>query len=97
MVHPQALLHNVDKKTGKKSKTPPMFVKQGGVIIARIETTQPICLETYADYPQLGRFTLRDEGEFGEGRARDYFVNIRLQAKPLLSAKSRSSSSTNKL
>ncbi|KAJ3032487.1 translation termination factor GTPase eRF3 [Rhizophlyctis rosea] len=58
-----ALLHNVDKKTGKKSKTPPMFVKQGGVIIARIETTQPVCLETYTDYPQLGRFTLRDEGK----------------------------------
>lgn len=32
-------------------------------IIAKIETTAPICLETYKDHPQLGRFTLRDEGK----------------------------------
>jgi len=35
----------------------------GQKIIARIETTAPICLERFADYPQLGRFTLRDEGK----------------------------------
>ncbi|TPX72356.1 hypothetical protein SpCBS45565_g00596 [Spizellomyces sp. 'palustris'] len=58
-----ALLHSVDKKTGKKTKRPPQFLKQGDVAIVRVETTQPICLETYADYPQLGRFTLRDEGK----------------------------------
>lgn len=32
-------------------------------IIAKVETTAPICLETYKEYPQLGRFTLRDEGK----------------------------------
>ena len=31
-------------------------------IIALIETTAPVCLERFKDYPQLGRFTLRDEG-----------------------------------
>ena len=31
--------------------------------MARIDTAGPICLETYADHPQLGRFTLRDEGK----------------------------------
>ena len=31
-------------------------------IVALIETTAPICLEKFSDYPQLGRFTLRDEG-----------------------------------
>jgi peptide chain release factor subunit 3 len=56
------LLHKVDKKTNKKSKKPPMFVKQGDVCIARIELTQPLCLEKFEDHPQLGRFTLRDEG-----------------------------------
>ena len=34
----------------------------GQKIVALIETTQPICVERFADYPQLGRFTLRDEG-----------------------------------
>lgn len=34
----------------------------GQKIIALIETTAPICIEKFTDYPQLGRFTLRDEG-----------------------------------
>ncbi|KAI8970711.1 P-loop containing nucleoside triphosphate hydrolase protein [Pilobolus umbonatus] len=58
-----ALLHSIDKKTGKRSKRPPPFVKQGQKVIARIETAGPICVETFARYPQLGRFTLRDEGK----------------------------------
>ncbi|KAI9270420.1 P-loop containing nucleoside triphosphate hydrolase protein [Phascolomyces articulosus] len=58
-----ALLHLLDKKTGRKSKRPPQFVKQGQKVIARIETAGPICIETFEDYPQLGRFTLRDEGK----------------------------------
>jgi peptide chain release factor subunit 3 len=63
----------VDKKTQKKSKRPPMFVKKGQVAIARIETQGLICLETFADHPQLGRFTLRDEGEYSQGMARNVF------------------------
>ena len=60
---PQSLLHLIDKKTGKKSKTPPHFVKQGQAVIARLETKGVICVERYEDYPQLGRFILRDEGK----------------------------------
>ncbi|CAG8771044.1 10046_t:CDS:2, partial [Acaulospora colombiana] len=57
------LLHYLDKKTGKRSKKPPQFAKKGMQVIAKIETSASICLETYKDYPQLGRFTLRDEGK----------------------------------
>lgn len=53
----------VDKKTGKKTRQAPKFVKQGQICIATLEAHGPICLETYAEYPQLGRFTLRDEGK----------------------------------
>jgi peptide chain release factor subunit 3 len=28
-----------------------------------METTHPICLERFADYKMLGRFTLRDSGQ----------------------------------
>ncbi|KAJ3495895.1 hypothetical protein NLJ89_g10563 [Agrocybe chaxingu] len=57
-----ALLHYFDKATGRKSKKPPQFAKKGQKIVALIETSQPVCVERFADYPQLGRFTLRDEG-----------------------------------
>ncbi|ETW83621.1 hypothetical protein HETIRDRAFT_34038 [Heterobasidion irregulare TC 32-1] len=56
------LLHYFDKATGRKSKKPPQFAKRGQRIVALIETAAPVCIERFADYPQLGRFTLRDEG-----------------------------------
>ncbi|KAG9018998.1 translation termination factor GTPase eRF3 [Tulasnella sp. 427] len=58
-----ALLHYFDKKTGRKSKKPPQFAKRGQKIVALIETAGLICVERFKDYPQLGRFTLRDEGK----------------------------------
>ena len=60
---PQALICLVDKKTGEKSKTRPRFVKQDQVCIARLRAAGVICLETFKDFPQMGRFTLRDEGK----------------------------------
>uniref|UniRef100_A0ABM5F0L6 Eukaryotic peptide chain release factor GTP-binding subunit ERF3A isoform X1 n=1 Tax=Pogona vitticeps TaxID=103695 RepID=A0ABM5F0L6_9SAUR len=56
-----ALICLVDKKSGEKSKTRPRFVKQDQVCIARLRTAGTICLETFKDFPQMGRFTLRDE------------------------------------
>ncbi|QEU61048.1 Sup35 [Kluyveromyces lactis] len=56
------LLHKLEKGSNRKSKKPPAFAKKGMKIIAVIETNEPVCVETYDDYPQLGRFTLRDQG-----------------------------------
>ncbi|CAL8317457.1 unnamed protein product [Arctogadus glacialis] len=58
-----ALICLVDKKTGEKSKARPRFVKQDQVCIARLRAAGTICLETFKDFPQFGRFTLRDEGK----------------------------------
>ncbi|KAJ1641325.1 P-loop containing nucleoside triphosphate hydrolase protein, partial [Pavlovales sp. CCMP2436] len=57
------LTSEIDKKTGKRSKKKPMFVKSGGVVTCIIEVEQNICVETFDVCPQLGRFTLRDEGK----------------------------------
>ncbi|SCU96878.1 LAFA_0G08592g1_1 [Lachancea sp. 'fantastica'] len=56
------LLHKLEKGSNRKSKKPPAFAKKGMKIIAVLETEEPVCVETYQDYPQLGRFTLRDQG-----------------------------------
>uniref|UniRef100_A0A8C5JYK2 G1 to S phase transition 2 n=1 Tax=Jaculus jaculus TaxID=51337 RepID=A0A8C5JYK2_JACJA len=58
-----ALISLIDKKSGEKSKTRPRFVKQDQVCIARLRTAGTICMETFKDFPQMGRFTLRDEGK----------------------------------
>ncbi|KAI0198417.1 hypothetical protein F4808DRAFT_436381 [Astrocystis sublimbata] len=61
-----ALLHKLQKGTGRKSKVPPTHAKRGDSIIARMEVTGgagSVCIETFDDAPQLGRFTLRDQGQ----------------------------------
>jgi len=61
-----ALLHKLEKGTGRKSKKAPGFATKGMSIIARLQITGTagnICVERFEDYPQLGRFTLRDQGQ----------------------------------
>lgn len=50
----------IDAKTKEKKKA--KFVKSGSICIARIAVDKPICVEAFETVPQLGRFTLRDEG-----------------------------------
>ncbi|KAI0969576.1 P-loop containing nucleoside triphosphate hydrolase protein [Xylaria arbuscula] len=61
-----ALLHKLQKGTNRKSKVPPTHAKRGDSIIARMEVTGgagSVCVETFEEAPQLGRFTLRDQGQ----------------------------------
>ncbi|KAI9732811.1 MAG: translation termination factor GTPase eRF3 [Cirrosporium novae-zelandiae] len=61
-----ALLHKLEKGTGRKSKKPPAFATKGQSIIARLEVISAagsVCVERFEDYAQLGRFTLRDQGQ----------------------------------
>ena len=55
------LLHKLNKQN-KRSKIPPPYAKKGQKIVARLRTNTPLCLERFEDYPMLGRFTLRDQG-----------------------------------
>lgn len=58
----KSLICLLDRKTGGRVKGKPKFVKQDQTVIARLQTSGAICLETFKDFPQMGRFTLRDEG-----------------------------------
>ncbi|PNP40909.1 hypothetical protein TGAM01_v200983 [Trichoderma gamsii] len=61
-----SLLHKLQKGTGRKSKVPPTHAKRGDSIIARLQVTGGagmVCVEKFEDYPQMGRFTLRDQGQ----------------------------------
>ncbi|KAA8913314.1 P-loop containing nucleoside triphosphate hydrolase protein [Sphaerosporella brunnea] len=58
-----ALLHKLEKGSGRKSKKPPAFASKGQAIIARLEVSGQVPIETYTDHQQLGRFTLRDQGQ----------------------------------
>jgi len=57
------IVSQLDKKTLAVAKKRPTFVTAGAVVRAIIECSQPVPLELFTDNPQLGRFTLRDEGK----------------------------------
>jgi peptide chain release factor subunit 3 len=59
-----SLLHKLQKGTNRKSKNPPTHAKKGDSIIARMQViggAGAVCVEKFEDYPQMGRFTLRDQ------------------------------------
>ncbi|KAF5182883.1 Elongation factor 1-alpha, partial [Thalictrum thalictroides] len=58
-----ALLQQIDPKTKKPMKNKLLFVKNGAVVMCRIQVSNIICVEKFSDFPQLGRFTLRREGK----------------------------------
>jgi peptide chain release factor subunit 3 len=57
------LLKEVDNKTGRPFKKAPHFGKAGATLVVEIEVVRTVCVEPFKVTPQLGRFTLRDEGK----------------------------------
>jgi len=59
------LLAIEDKRTQKITQRKPPFIRasEKEFVVIRMEVEFPICIECFADYQQLGRFMLRDEGK----------------------------------
>ncbi|KAG7897175.1 hypothetical protein KL935_005434, partial [Ogataea polymorpha] len=54
------LLEKIDRRTGKKIEENPKFVKSGDAAIVKMIPSKPMCVETFTEYPPLGRFAVRD-------------------------------------
>jgi len=54
------LLEKIDRRSGKKLEDNPKFVKSGDAAIVKMIPTKPMCVETFSEYPPLGRFAVRD-------------------------------------
>jgi len=50
----------MDRRTGKALETNPKFVKNGDACMVTMEPTKPMVVETFQEYPPLGRFAVRD-------------------------------------
>jgi peptide chain release factor subunit 3 len=57
------LLANVGKNGKPVKGERPGFAKSNQAVIARIKLNRKVCVHTYEQMSQLGRFTLRDEGK----------------------------------
>ena len=57
------LQKTLDPKTGGTKEANPTFLKTGDVAIVKVEPTKPMVVEKAKDFPQLGRFAIRDMGQ----------------------------------
>ena len=54
------LIEKIDRRSGKKLEDSPKFVKSGDAAIVKMVPTKPMCVESFTEYPPLGRFAVRD-------------------------------------
>ncbi len=52
----------IDSKTGGITEEKPKFLKTGDAAIVRIKPVRPLAIETFKEFPEIGRFALRDMG-----------------------------------
>ncbi len=57
------LRKRMDPKTGAVVEENPKFLKTGDAAIVKITPAKPVCLEKFSEFPQMGRFAIRDMGQ----------------------------------
>jgi elongation factor 1-alpha len=54
------LLQKIDRRSGKALEESPKAVKSGDAAMVQLIPTKPMCVESFQEYPPLGRFAVRD-------------------------------------
>jgi len=50
----------IDRRSGKELEKEPKFIKSGDAAIVKMVPQKPMCVESFTEYPPLGRFAVRD-------------------------------------
>ncbi len=56
------LISKIDPRSGQVVEQNPSYLRTGEAAIVRFVPLQPVSMEVYTDFPQMGRFALRDMG-----------------------------------
>jgi elongation factor 1-alpha len=54
------LQSKMDRRSGKILEENPVSVKSGDACMVQMEPTKPMCVESFSEFPPLGRFAVRD-------------------------------------
>ena len=54
------LIEKIDRRSGKALEEAPKFVKSGDAAIVKMIPQKPLCVESFQEFPPLGRFAVRD-------------------------------------
>lgn len=58
----EELISKLDPRSGEVKEEKPEFLKTGDAAVVKIKPTKPMVIERTQDFPQLGRFAVRDMG-----------------------------------
>lgn len=76
------LVSKIDPRSGQVTEDKPKSLKTGDAAIVKIKPVKPICIETYKEFPELGRFALRDSGRtVAAGIVKEISVKADIQVK----------------
>ncbi len=76
------LISKLDPRTGQTVEEKPSFLKSGDGAIVKFTPLQPLAIETYSEFPELGRFAIRDMGTtVAAGVVREITVKAPLKIK----------------
>ena len=56
------LIKKLDQKTGAVIEDSPKFIKRNEAAIVKLQPIKKLCIEKYEDFPEMGRFAVRDMG-----------------------------------
>lgn len=56
------LISKIDPRTGQVIEEHPKFLKTGDSAVVRMQPLRPLCIETFKEFPEIGRFAVRDMG-----------------------------------
>ncbi|MCJ2669868.1 MAG: translation elongation factor EF-1 subunit alpha [Thermoplasmata archaeon] len=59
----EELTAKLDPKSGETTEENPEFLKTGDAAIVKVRPTKPMVIEKTSEFPQLGRFAIRDMGQ----------------------------------
>ncbi|MET1101507.1 MAG: translation elongation factor EF-1 subunit alpha [Pyrodictiaceae archaeon] len=57
------IIAKLDPRTGQVIEKNPSFIKQGEAAVVKFKPIKPMVLEKFSEFPQLGRFAMRDMGK----------------------------------
>jgi elongation factor 1-alpha len=58
----EEIVKTIDPRTGQTKADKPDFIKTGDIAIVKVRPTRPLVIEKVKEFPQLGRFAIRDMG-----------------------------------
>ncbi|MBS7641667.1 MAG: translation elongation factor EF-1 subunit alpha [Candidatus Bathyarchaeia archaeon] len=56
------LIAKINPRTGEVIEDHPSFLRTGDIALVRLQPLKPVVAELYSEFPQLGRFAIRDMG-----------------------------------